>query len=353
MADALLTETARRVFADTCSFDAVEEAEASGWAAAVWAALADTGLAWVGVPEAAGGSGGTLDDALELLRAAGAHAAPVPLAETGVLGGWLLAGASLPVPSGPVTVAPGAPADVVTIDGSRVTGVVHRVPWARAAERIVLLGGTDTPTVISVSADSVRVEPATNLAGEPRDTVHFDAVVGEVASAGPGVDAAALRARGALSRVALMAGALDRMVDLAVEYTAQRHQFGKAIATFQAVQAHLVHAAQDAALVNMALAQAGRGAADGDGWFEIASAKILANEAASTATRHVHQAHGAMGLTREYPLHHMSRRLWSWRSEYGDEREWTRALGRVVTAAGCDALYPLITGGSHELASRP
>jgi len=352
MADTLLTESARRVFADSCSFDAVEHAEASGWAAAVWDALADTGLAWVGVPEAAGGSGGTLDDALEVLRVAGAHSAPVPLAETGILGGWLLAGAGLPVPAGPVTVAPGLPHDAVALEGSRVTGVVHRVPWARAAERIVLLGGVDAATVISVRVEVVRVEPATNLAGEPRDTVHFDAVTAEVAPAGPGVDAAAFRARGALTRVAMMAGALERMVDLAVDYTAQRHQFGKAIATFQAVQAHLVHAAQDAALVGMALVQAGRAAAAGDGWFEIASAKILANQAASTATRHVHQAHGAMGLTREYPLHHSSRRLWAWRSEYGDERDWSRALGRTVVGEGADRLYPVITGGSSAL-TRP
>lgn len=352
MADALLTETARRVFADTCSFEAVEQAEATGWAASVWDALAETGLAWVGVPEAAGGSGGTLMDALEVLRVAGVHSAPVPVAETGVVGGWLLSGAGLRLPSGPLAVAPGTPADSVRLEGSRVRGVVHRVPWARAAERVVLLAGTP-PMVVSVPADSVRVEPATNLAGEPRDTVHVDTLAAEVAPAAPGVDVRALRARGALSRVALMAGALDRMVDLVVEYTSQRHQFGKAIGTFQAVQAHLVHAAQDAALVNMALAKAGRAAVAGDGWFEIASAKILANQAASSATRHVHQAHGAMGMTREYPLHHMSRRLWAWRHEYGDEREWTRALGRVVTAAGCDALYPLITGGSHELASRP
>jgi len=353
MTDTLLTETARRVFADTCSFDAIEHAEAEGWAAAVWEALAGTGLAWVGVPESAGGSGGTLDDALEVLRIAGVHSAPVPLAETGVLGGWLLAGAGLPVPAGPVTVAPGSPADGVVLDGTRVTGVVHRVPWARAAERIVVLCGGDGPMVASVPADAVRVEPATNLAGEPRDTVRFDAVTADVAPAGPGVDAGALRARGALSRVALMAGALERIVDLAVEYTAKRQQFGRPIATFQAVQAHLVHAAQDAALVGMALSRAGRAATEGNGWFEIASAKILASQAASTATRHVHQAHGAMGMTREYPLHHSSRRLWAWRSEYGDEREWSRALGRIVVAEGADRLYPVITGGSRALESRP
>lgn len=352
MADALLVETARRVLADTCTFDAVEAAEAQGWAPQVWSVLADTGLAWVGVPESAGGSGGTVEDALDVLRVAGEFAAPVPIAETGFLAGWLLAACGLSVPPGPVTVAPGAPGDAVRVEGEVVTGVVHRVPWARAAERVVVLVDGDRPVVASVPAEALRVEPATNLAGEPRDTVHFDGVPADVVSAGPGCGSAALRARGALARVALMAGALDRLVDLTVAYARERHQFGVPIATFQAVQEHLVHAAQDAAVVGTALAQAARAATRGQAWFEIASAKILACRAASSATRHAHQAHGAMGMTREYPLHHLSRRLWSWRSEFGDEREWSRVLGRVVTSEGADRLYPLITGGSNVLATR-
>jgi acyl-CoA dehydrogenase len=56
-----------------------------------------------------------------------------------------------------------------------------------------------------------------------------------------------------------------------------------------------------------------------------------------------------MGMTREYPLHHLTRRLWSWRSEFGDERRGSRALGDVVVAAGADQLYPLITGGTSAL----
>ena len=90
--DALLSETATRVFADTATFAAVEQAEADGWAPTIWDAVAETGLAWVSVPESAGGSGGTLADAIEVVRIAGRHAVPLPLAETGMLGGWLLAG---------------------------------------------------------------------------------------------------------------------------------------------------------------------------------------------------------------------------------------------------------------------
>jgi len=353
MTDSLLTETAARVFADTCTFAAVEQAEADGFASDVWAAVAETGLAWVSVPEAAGGPGGSLGDALEVVRVAGRFAAPVPLAETGLLAGWLAAATGLPVPGGPATVVPGTPADTLTWTGGRLHGSAHRVPWAAASERIlVVVADEGAPHVLSVPSRDVRIEPVVNLAGEPRETVVFDAVAADPAPAPAGVDGDALFARGALTRVAAMAGALERTVELTVGYTNDRHQFGKAIGTFQAVQAHLVHAAQDAAIVTMALATATRAAERGDARFEIAAAKLLADQAASRVTRHAHQAHGAMGMTREYPLHHLTRRLWAWRSEFGDERHWSRVLGTALVAGGADGLYPTITGGSAVLGVR-
>jgi acyl-CoA dehydrogenase len=136
---------------------------------------------------------------------------------------------------------------------------------------------------------------------------------------------------------------------MTVGYTNERVQFGRPVARFQAVQRHLVDGAQDAVLVGMAADTAARAASRGEARFEIASAKLLANQAAFTATRAAHQAHGAMGMTREYPLHQLSRRLWAWRSEYGDERFWSARLGAAVRTAGADQLYPAISGGSAVL----
>ena len=136
---------------------------------------------------------------------------------------------------------------------------------------------------------------------------------------------------------------------MTVDYTRQRRQFGRPVAQFQAVQQHLVHAAQDAALVTMAAEVAAAAAERGPATFEIAAAKILAGQAAASATRAAHQAHGAMGMTQEYPLQHLSRRLWSWRHEYGDDISWGTRLGRASAAAGADALYPSITAGSRVL----
>jgi acyl-CoA dehydrogenase len=353
--DPLLSETATRVFADTCTFTAVEQAEADGWAPAVWDAVAETGLAWVSVPEGSGGSGGTLADAIEILRIAGRHAVPLPLAETGVLGGWLLAGAGLEIPDGAVTVVPHTRHDDLAWRDGAVHGTAHRVPWARAVDQIVALLDTDAgPVVVQLDPADARVEPAVNLAGEPRDSVSFDGVTPRAsAPAAPDVDAGALRRRGALARTASMAGALERLDEITLEYTASRRQFGKPVGTFQAVQAHLVHGAQQSVIVSVALAAAVRTAEQSPAAFEITAAKLLADQAASEATRHAHQAHGAMGMTREYPLHHFSRRLWAWRSEYGDERALSRALGETVVGAGPDLLYPLVTGGSSALGGVP
>jgi acyl-CoA dehydrogenase len=350
MTDPLLLETAERVFADTCSAAQIEDAEARGFAPRVWDAVAQIGFPRLGLPEEAGGVGGTMGDALAVLKLAGRHAAPIPLAETGLLAGWLLAGAGLDLGVGPLGVAPDC--GEISLSAARVSGCARRVAWGRAVERVVVLietgGGAQ---VAALATRSARLEPHSNLAGEPRDTLYFDSVVPEaIAPAAAGIDALALRRRGARTRAGLMGGALDAMSALTTSYARERRQFGRAIAEFQAVQQHLVTVAQQAALVGAASTGAASAAERGDAAFEIAAAKLLANRAAQSATRAAHQAHGAMGMTREYPLHALSRRLWAWRSEYGDERFWSLQLGRALALGGAERLYPAIAGGSSAFA---
>jgi acyl-CoA dehydrogenase len=143
-----------------------------------------------------------------------------------------------------------------------------------------------------------------------------------------------------------MAGALEGVRTMTVRYTSEREQFGRAIARFQAVQQHLVHIAQQAAILTMAADLATAQAERGDASMEIWAAKTLAGEAARIATRAAHQAHGAMGMTQEYPLHQLTRRLWSWSAEYAGGSQWAQRLGALVVRRGANELYPLITGGS-------
>lgn len=352
--DELLIDSATNLFASTCTFDVVQRAEESGWAPDVWNAVAEAGFAWIGVDAEGGGSGGSLADACAVLRIAGAHAAPIPLAETGILGGWLLADAGLALPDGPVTVIPGTANDTLAaglgVGGSvQLSGWAHRVAWATKSDKIVALlqaEGADRGLVVAISPDQATIEESTNLAGEPRATLSFDGVTIQADNVAPATTATPerLRLRGALSRASLMAGALQAMSRLTVDYTEQRQQFGRPVGRFQAVQQHLVWGAQDAALTTMAAEVAARQATiDLDAaHFEIASAKIVADDSASTATRGSHQAHGAMGMTQEYALHHLSRRLWAWRHEWASPGEWPAYVGRITENGGPEGLYPRI-----------
>jgi acyl-CoA dehydrogenase len=51
-----------------------------------------------------------------------------------------------------------------------------------------------------------------------------------------------------------------------------------------------------------------------------------------------------MGFTQEHPLHFATRRLWSWRDEFGAEAFWQARIGRLVCAQGGEALWPTIAG---------
>jgi acyl-CoA dehydrogenase len=56
-----------------------------------------------------------------------------------------------------------------------------------------------------------------------------------------------------------------------------------------------------------------------------------------------------MGMTQEYPLHFLTRRLWAWTREYGTGPQSADELGAIVAAAGADALWPAIASGGAPL----
>ena len=51
-----------------------------------------------------------------------------------------------------------------------------------------------------------------------------------------------------------------------------------------------------------------------------------------------------MGFTQEHPLHFATRRLWSWRDEFGHEAFWQERIGRLACADGGDALWRRLVG---------
>ena len=189
------------------------------------------------------------------------------------------------------------------------------------------------------------------MAGEPRDALDFAGlrVSGDaVAPAGHSVDRAALYRRGALARAMLMAGAMERALETAVTYAGERKQFGRPIAKFQAVQQQLAVMAGQVAAAGAA-ADAGVEALSLDDpakqEFLVAIAKTRVGDAATLAAEIAHQVHGAIGFTKEYSLQLSTRRLWSWRDEFGGDTEWAAKVGAYVCAGGADALWSTLTDG--------
>ena len=371
-ADPLVVETAARLLAEICTPEEIARSEASGWSAATWDALSDAGFTSVGVDEAAGGSGGTLHDLAAIVNAVGRYAAPVPLAETAMVGGWALAQAGLALPDGPVGVIGNA---VPVIDGQLCLN--HTIAWARHAERIAVIVEVQPSTtmpehdriglmaegrdgyglqVVSLRPDQLAITPGSNMADEARDGVvailRFEDLesaplpVRDEPNGGRRDWVGELEARGALSRVVMAAGALAAMSQMTIDYTNDRRQFGKPVATFQAVQLHLVTVAQAAVRAQMAADVAVR-ALDRGGDFHvaIAAARVVVDDAITVGTRAAHQAHGAMGVTRDYPLQYLTRRLWSWRHEWGTTTYWRRQLAMRAHGAGANALFDLISKG--------
>ena len=344
----LLADTVTRLFTDLVTKDAIESAEKGVWPEKLWRALEEGGLTLPLVADSAGGAGLSWLDAHVMVRAAGRHTAPVPLAET-IVAGALLSRAGLDVPLGPLTLAPVRRSETLTLARSgtalTVSGTATRVPWGRAAGHVVTVADVDgTPTVALVAPSGARITPDTNLALEPRDTLVFDSAPVVAAAPARGIPSDAIRLYGAMVRAAQMAGALDSILEQGVRYATERKQFGRPIANFQAIQHYLAVVAGHVAASGLAAEQAFR-AADGpnDPSFEIAVAKVRVGEAAGIAAGLVHQVHGAIGFTYEHSLHFATRRLWSWRAEFGSESGWAVELGRRVAARGSDALWSDLT----------
>src|SRR6184192_2211499 len=124
----MLLETANRFFTQRCGREVVNGVEKGAWPADFWKEIEQMGLPLIAVPEDKGGVGGTLADMLALLRLAGSHAVPVPLADTALANLLVAAAGSEPKP-GPAALVPGN----LKLAGGRISGKVERVPFAAVA----------------------------------------------------------------------------------------------------------------------------------------------------------------------------------------------------------------------------
>jgi alkylation response protein AidB-like acyl-CoA dehydrogenase len=350
MEDSIVVDTTTRIFRDLGDPQTIVNAADDRWKEDLWSVLEESGLTQAWTPDDLGGAGASITDGFDVLRVSGAFAASVPLAET-LLAGWLLSRAQIVVPPGPMTIAPVRDGDRLQLDDTGVLrGAARDIPFASEAGHIAVLARrNDTCVIALVERADCTLIPGASLANDPQDRVDFDGVTPIVVEAAPdGIDEAALFSMGAAARSAQMAGALQAILDISVEYAKQRVAFGRPIGKFQAVQHNLARLAGETAAA-IAAAQSlaeriDRDASFGDAVFvEVAAAKIRVGEAAGEGAAIAHQTHGAIGFTNEHILHRYTMRLWSWRDQFGSESHWAVRLGEHVAAQGADELWPMVT----------
>lgn len=293
----------------------------------LWAAVTGAGLTTIAIDEGLGGSGGELEDAAFVVKAAAREAAQIPLADHCIVAGWARSLLGLPVANEPETV-------ILTRESLAHRMTVRNVPWAAVCRSFLIVepASDGSALVHQATSDELDVAPHPSLAGEPHGTVTIDPSSLQDGTPVAMGFVAELKQRRALVRALMIAGALETILELSLTYARERHQFGRAIGSFQAVRQQLAILAGEVATASVAASSATQAVSIGRGGWAAAAARIRCSAAATTAAQIAHQIHGAIGFTREHRLHLFTRRVWAWRDELGTQRDWQLDLGRAVFA---------------------
>jgi acyl-CoA dehydrogenase len=330
-------QLADRIFTDLSTHERLREFEADPdddrFDRKLWAELASSGLLGIALPEDVGGAGlGFIETAL-MVEAAGRTAAYVPVIETLATGAaaidrfgsdaqrqqWLpgvIAGdtvvttALVELLGSPL--APSVRAERAG-DGWTLTGAKACVPSGTVAQVALVPAVTDGGSVgvfvVDLSTAGVTRQAQVTNTGRPEAVLTFDgASLGADALLGSVEDGAAiiqwlvLRATAALS--VAEAGVTAASLALVSEYTKTREQFGKPIATFQAVGQRAADAYVDAEAIRLTAWQAAWRIAEGlPAEDAVAVAKFWAADGGQRVVHAAVHLHGGVGVDRDYPLH--------------------------------------------------
>ncbi len=311
----------------------------SGRDAALWAQLAELGLTGMTVPEEFGGLGMTEVDFVLLAQECGYVALPEPLVHTVLVAVPLLCelGGDLAAQWLP-RIASGESKVVVGLEHN------HWVEDAHVAELLILQRGGDL-----IAATQAQVELRYNESVDPSRKLFAVSAEASAPVIASGAIANTLIEnalnRGALGAAAQALGLAQRMVDLSVQYTGDRQQFGKAIGSFQAVKHHMANVAVSLEYAKAPVYRAAYAIAHSQ---EIAShavshGKFVACEAAQLAAKNCIQVHGAMGYTWEVDLHIFMKKAWALANTWGDAGfHKSRVAERIFApnaALGADATF--------------
>jgi alkylation response protein AidB-like acyl-CoA dehydrogenase len=278
-----------------------------------WAELAETGVFSLTLPEADGGVGMGLADAVLVFEQLGRVAFPGPL-----VGSFLAAGH-----------IEGA------ADGSVVVGTTEA---GESPQIIDHLGGLDQ--LVLWSDDSLVVVDATDLGGHELDQpLDFLNPVWRVDTEltgtplGDAATAADWRLRGTILTAAQQVGLAVGAMELGLAYAKEREQFGKPIGAFQAVKHMCAEMLAHAEVAKAAVYAAGvhyDQPDTGDVVRAASAAKLVADEAAAFCAKTSVQVHGGMGYTWEVDAHLFLKRAWVLATTFGDTDDHAETVAALL-----------------------
>jgi len=306
----LLRETVAALVEKHASPAAVREAMASerGYDESLWRLLCEqVGVAALVVPEDMGGAGGELADAAVVLEELGRALVPTPLLGT-TLAELALLAADAPDTDALEKLAEGSAIGAVIFDPDHVVN-------GAIADVVVAADGKTLTRWTEFSATPVETMDLTRPLArvEPQDTAEIGADPGLADTAG-------------ILMAAEQIGAAAKCLDLTVEYSKGRVQFGRPIGSFQALKhrmADLYVAVQSArAVVNEAITEPSATAA--------ALARVAASEAFSKVAAEAVQMHGGIAITWEHDIQLYFKRAHGSAQLLGPPREHLRRLESEV-----------------------
>ena len=296
----------------------VRAAVESGFDPALWSALVEFGLLELAVPGPEGG--GSFVDIVLVAEAAGRQLACAPIVETIVARRLLNVLGHEDSPAGaPLAFSP-LPAR---------NGILTMVPGGAVADFVVGFDSDDLVLAGGIAADVVN--DFGFLAAADRELDVGDRVI---LSSGPAADEAfaVAVAEWQLATAASCAGLALEVVDIAVRYTSERHQFGVPIGSFQAVQERLAAVAIAADGAQLLAREAAWRLDTALPWRSAATvAYAHAAQTAIDAAEAALHVHGGYGYTLDYDPQLFLRRAHGLRLAGGDpEAVWAQVGADAV-----------------------
>jgi alkylation response protein AidB-like acyl-CoA dehydrogenase len=365
----MLRKSARDFLTDKCPKSYVRQmaADEKGYSLALWQEMA--GLGWMGlaIPDLYGGFGMEFIDLAVLHEEMGRACLPGPFFSTVVLGALtilengsdkqkavylpeIVAGKMIMTmalneadglyEAGSIATTAFAERDDYIINGTKLF-----VPYAHAADYILCVARTSnekdekkgiTVFIVPAKASGIKYKLLKTIAGDKLCEVTFenvivakDNVLGRVGEGWPIVEKTMECAAAAVCCDTV--GVLQKVLEMTVDYTKERKQFGKPIGAFQVIQQYMADMMTNVDGLRFVSYQAAWRISEGlPATRETAIAKAWSAEAYERCITLAHQIFGAVGVTGDHDLHFYTTRGKAAHLSYGNADFWREKVAKTM-----------------------